>query len=166
MQGYDFQEPYLRAIFGFIGITDIHFIIARTDGYGTRNSTSKKSKKLTMLQSNLQAIPCLEICLLEMEHILIAFDKDYFERVLLSSCGRRKSHERRAISLWRYGSMDKFSWVPEWMAHSRKTISTTSLVTQCRVAQRFFENSIHANDLVDFHENIFLKKITRRKFVR
>jgi FMN-dependent NADH-azoreductase len=26
MQSYDFQEPYLRAIFGFIGITDMHFI--------------------------------------------------------------------------------------------------------------------------------------------
>ena len=29
MQGYDFQEPYLRAIFGFIGITDIRFINAQ-----------------------------------------------------------------------------------------------------------------------------------------
>jgi FMN-dependent NADH-azoreductase len=29
MQGYDFQEPYLRAIFGFVGITDIHFVIAQ-----------------------------------------------------------------------------------------------------------------------------------------
>lgn len=26
---YDFQEPYLRAIFGFIGITDMHFINAQ-----------------------------------------------------------------------------------------------------------------------------------------
>jgi FMN-dependent NADH-azoreductase len=26
---YDFQEPYLRAIFGFIGISDIHFINAQ-----------------------------------------------------------------------------------------------------------------------------------------
>lgn len=26
---YDFQEPYLRAIFGFVGITDIHFINAQ-----------------------------------------------------------------------------------------------------------------------------------------
>lgn len=25
-QGYDFQEPYLRAIFGFVGIADINFI--------------------------------------------------------------------------------------------------------------------------------------------
>jgi FMN-dependent NADH-azoreductase len=28
MAGYDFQEPYLRTIFGFIGITDITFIHA------------------------------------------------------------------------------------------------------------------------------------------
>ena len=26
MHAYDFQEPYLRSIFGFIGITDIEFI--------------------------------------------------------------------------------------------------------------------------------------------
>jgi FMN-dependent NADH-azoreductase len=26
---YDFQEPYLRAIFGFVGITDMHFINAQ-----------------------------------------------------------------------------------------------------------------------------------------
>jgi len=26
---YDFQEPYLRAVFGFIGITDMHFINAQ-----------------------------------------------------------------------------------------------------------------------------------------
>jgi FMN-dependent NADH-azoreductase len=26
---YDFQEPYLRAIFGFVGITDLHFIHAQ-----------------------------------------------------------------------------------------------------------------------------------------
>jgi FMN-dependent NADH-azoreductase len=29
MQGYDFQEPYLRTIFGFVGITDITFVIAQ-----------------------------------------------------------------------------------------------------------------------------------------
>ncbi|MCP4425494.1 MAG: hypothetical protein GY803_13455 [Chloroflexi bacterium] len=27
---YDFQEPYLRAIFGFVGISDMHFINANT----------------------------------------------------------------------------------------------------------------------------------------
>lgn len=29
IQTYDFQEPYLRAIFGFVGITDMQFIIAQ-----------------------------------------------------------------------------------------------------------------------------------------
>lgn len=29
LHAYDFQEPYLRAIFGFVGITDIHFINAQ-----------------------------------------------------------------------------------------------------------------------------------------
>jgi FMN-dependent NADH-azoreductase len=28
LQGFDFLEPYLRAIFGFVGITDVHFINA------------------------------------------------------------------------------------------------------------------------------------------
>lgn len=28
-RAYDFQEPYLRAIFGFVGITDMHFINAQ-----------------------------------------------------------------------------------------------------------------------------------------
>ncbi len=29
MHAYDFQEPYLRAIFGFVGITDMHFVNAQ-----------------------------------------------------------------------------------------------------------------------------------------
>jgi FMN-dependent NADH-azoreductase len=29
MHAYDFQEPYLRTIFGFIGITDIDFIMVQ-----------------------------------------------------------------------------------------------------------------------------------------
>lgn len=29
MGAYDFQEPYLRAIFGFIGVTDAHFVHAQ-----------------------------------------------------------------------------------------------------------------------------------------
>lgn len=29
MKAFDFQEPYLRTIFGFVGITDIRFIVAQ-----------------------------------------------------------------------------------------------------------------------------------------
>jgi FMN-dependent NADH-azoreductase len=28
MRGLDFEEPYLRAVFGFVGITEVTFIIA------------------------------------------------------------------------------------------------------------------------------------------
>ena len=31
---YNFQEPYLRAIFGFIGITDVHFVVADSQNLG------------------------------------------------------------------------------------------------------------------------------------
>ncbi|MEH2078903.1 MAG: FMN-dependent NADH-azoreductase [Nostoc sp.] len=37
---YDFQEPYLRAIFGFIGITDIQFINANTLNEGDARTQS------------------------------------------------------------------------------------------------------------------------------
>jgi len=37
---YDFQEPYLRAIFGFIGITDLTFIHVQAADMSTRRDTS------------------------------------------------------------------------------------------------------------------------------
>jgi FMN-dependent NADH-azoreductase len=38
---YDFQEPYLRAIFGFVGITDITFINAQPMDMGQKAQESK-----------------------------------------------------------------------------------------------------------------------------
>lgn len=37
----DFQEPYLRTIFGFIGVTDISFIIAQPMDMGTKIQAEK-----------------------------------------------------------------------------------------------------------------------------
>ena len=34
MAAYNFQEPYLRAIFGFIGVTDVHFVVADSMNQG------------------------------------------------------------------------------------------------------------------------------------
>lgn len=34
MGGYNFQEPYLRAIFGFIGVTDVLFVVADSMNQG------------------------------------------------------------------------------------------------------------------------------------
>jgi FMN-dependent NADH-azoreductase len=40
---YDFQQPYLRAIFGFIGIADIHFINLQPTDVTTRRETARAS---------------------------------------------------------------------------------------------------------------------------
>lgn len=44
---YDFQEPYLKSIFGFVGITDIHFIKAEPMDMGLEIQKEKieKAKK-------------------------------------------------------------------------------------------------------------------------
>src|SRR5476651_2487097 len=34
MGGFNFQEPYLRAIFGFIGVTDVQFVVADSMNQG------------------------------------------------------------------------------------------------------------------------------------
>ncbi len=31
---YNFQEPYLRAVFGFLGVTDVQFIVADSQNLG------------------------------------------------------------------------------------------------------------------------------------
>lgn len=41
-KGFDFQEPYLRAIFGFVGISDITFIIA--EGMDSGNPEDRKQR--------------------------------------------------------------------------------------------------------------------------
>lgn len=41
MQGFDFQEPYLRCIFGFVGLTDIEFIIAQPMDMGQELQKAK-----------------------------------------------------------------------------------------------------------------------------
>jgi FMN-dependent NADH-azoreductase len=42
MHNFDFQEPYLRAVFGFVGITDISFVIAQPmDALGPQVQAAK-----------------------------------------------------------------------------------------------------------------------------
>jgi len=41
MKSFDFQEPYLRAVFGFVGITDIGFIIAQPMNMGQELQETK-----------------------------------------------------------------------------------------------------------------------------
>jgi FMN-dependent NADH-azoreductase len=43
MAAYNFQEPYLRAIFGFIGVTDIQFVVA--DSMNESDDAAKHSRE-------------------------------------------------------------------------------------------------------------------------
>jgi len=43
MGAYNFQEPYLRAIFGFIGVTDVQFVTA--DSMNQGESAAKQSRE-------------------------------------------------------------------------------------------------------------------------
>ncbi|MBW4424728.1 MAG: FMN-dependent NADH-azoreductase [Nostoc desertorum CM1-VF14] len=45
---YDFQEPYLRTIFGFIGITDIQFINANSLNEGDARTQSLSEARVTI----------------------------------------------------------------------------------------------------------------------
>ncbi|MHC5725641.1 MAG: FMN-dependent NADH-azoreductase, partial [Nostoc sp.] len=47
---YDFQEPYLRAIFGFIGLTDIQFINANSLNEGDAARTQSISEARAAIQ--------------------------------------------------------------------------------------------------------------------
>ena len=68
-KGMDFQEPYLRAVFGFVGITDITFIKAEPLDMGAEMCRRRNSEKQNQQQKNLQngCNQCLEIYPLEME---------------------------------------------------------------------------------------------------
>jgi FMN-dependent NADH-azoreductase len=52
MHAYDFQEPYLRAIFGFIGITDVEFVYAE----GLAIGTESRNKSLLAAQAQSQRL--------------------------------------------------------------------------------------------------------------
>jgi len=46
MKGYDFVEPYLRAILGFIGITDVTFV----KSHGTKPEVIEANSKLAQAE--------------------------------------------------------------------------------------------------------------------
>jgi len=53
MAAYDFQEPYLRAIFGFIGITDITFVHAQPMNFGPEAREEALAKASERIQELL-----------------------------------------------------------------------------------------------------------------
>ena len=50
MASYNFQEPYLRAIFGFIGITDVQFVVADSMNQGEDAAKLSRDKAESALK--------------------------------------------------------------------------------------------------------------------
>jgi len=50
MASYNFQEPYLRAIFGFIGVTDVQFVVADSMNQGEDASKLSRDKAESSLK--------------------------------------------------------------------------------------------------------------------
>ncbi len=44
LAAYNFQEPYLRAIFGFIGVTDVQFVAADSMNLGEDSAKASRQK--------------------------------------------------------------------------------------------------------------------------
>lgn len=92
-------------------------------------------------------------------NILVAFDSDYLLREFCFPHVGEENHTNGRpfrIGVWANG---QFSWVPHgWKI--RKDYLDDSLVTHVELRNDTVNIRIVANDVVDFHENIYLKKLT------
>jgi len=91
-------------------------------------------------------------------NMLVAFDKDY---ILREFCFPHVGEENHVAGHpFRFGAWvnGKFSWVPEGWEIKTDYIDET-LVTDVELTNKDRQIRIIANDLVDFHENIYTKKL-------
>ena len=92
-------------------------------------------------------------------NILVAFDKDYNLREFYFPHVGEENHTKNEpfrLGVWANGA---FSWVPQgWQI--KKDYLDESLATNVELTHDGLKLRILVNDLVDFHENIYLKKFT------
>ncbi|MES2344521.1 MAG: glycoside hydrolase family 15 protein [Chlamydiota bacterium] len=92
-------------------------------------------------------------------NILIAFDKDYRLREFYFPHVGEESHTQGnpfRFGIWVDG---QFNWIPEgW--HVQRDYLDDGLVTNVELMNESKGLRITANDVVDFHENLYLKKLS------
>lgn len=91
-------------------------------------------------------------------NLLVSFDKEYLLRDLYYPHVGEENHARLApfrFGVWVNG---RFSWIPNGWRISLQYLDE-SLVTHALLENDGLSLRIEANDCVDFHENIYLKKI-------
>ncbi len=92
-------------------------------------------------------------------NILIAFDKNYLLREFYFPHVGEENHtkgEAFRFGVWANGH---FSWIPDGWSIKMNYLDD-ALVTQVELENKQLQLRIVLNDLVDFHENIFIRKFT------
>lgn len=92
-------------------------------------------------------------------NLLIAFGKDYLLREFYFPHVGQENHA--GLKPFRFGVWvnGRFGWLPgRWKI--KKDYLDDSLVTDVELLNEKLEVRITANDLVDFHENVYLKRLT------
>lgn len=91
-------------------------------------------------------------------NLLVAFDKDYLLREFYFPFPGEENHTVGAVFHFGTWVNGKFSWVPNgW--EIKKNYLDDSLITNVSLSNSDFGITILSNDLVDFHENIYLRKL-------
>ena len=96
-------------------------------------------------------------------NMLIAFDRNYLLREFNYPHVGQENHtngEQFRFGVWVNGN---FSWVPDGWRITMDYLNDT-LVTNVELTHDNWKLQIIANDLVDFHENIYLRKLTVKNF--
>jgi GH15 family glucan-1,4-alpha-glucosidase len=91
-------------------------------------------------------------------NLLVAFDKDYLIREFYFPHIGQENHvttEPFRFGVWADGV---FSWVPDGWKITRDYLDD-SLVTRVELVSERLKLRITANDLVDFHENVYLRRL-------
>ncbi len=92
-------------------------------------------------------------------NVLIAFDRDYRLRELYFPHVGEENHTRGEPFRFGVYTEGQFKWVSEgWQI--TKDYLDDSLVTDVEMVNKEWNLRIIANDLVDFQENLYLKKLT------
>ncbi|HBG25794.1 MAG: glycoside hydrolase family 15 [Planctomycetes bacterium GWF2_41_51] len=96
-------------------------------------------------------------------NIFISFDKDYLLREFYYPYVGQENHTSGRpfrFGVWVNGD---FSWVPDGWRIKMDYLDDT-LVTNVELVHDNWKLRIYANDLVDFHENIYVKKLVVENF--
>lgn len=95
------------------------------------------------------------------DDLLITFDQDYYLRDIYYPCVGKENHtdgHKFRFGVWADG---KFAWVnKEW--NLSLEYAHESLLTHVTVFHEALDVNLHCNDMVDYRENIYIKKVLLR----